>query len=185
MRAGGYVKENGPPALCRPTKTERFRISKTVRNLHTMPIRYFAATLFAFTLMHCSGTATTLPLADLDYVEVKNHTGWILRIHGDGGGSLSHKQLPVHHLHYPAQTFAPEPGRQAALKCRGRNQRPICVTVGYYDARRNKVTECRCAPGSWTLSIMKRAIEQMQYAVDAGGSERSCRVFLRQWTASR
>ena len=148
MGAEGYVKENGPPALFRTTKTERFRISETVRNLHTMPIRYFAATLFAFTLMHCSGTATTLPLADLDYVEVKNHTGWILRIHGDGGGSLSHKRLPVHHLHYPAQTFAPEPGRQAALKCRGRNQRPICVTIGYYDARRNKITECRCAPGS-------------------------------------
>lgn len=150
-----------------------------------MPIRHFAVTLFVFTLMHCSGPATAIPLADLDYVEVKNHTGWILRIHGDGGGSLSHKQLPAHHLHYPAQTFVPEPGRQAALKCRGRSDEPICVTVGYYNARSNKISQCRCAPGSWTVAIMEQAISQMQYAVDAGGSERSCRVFLRQWIASR
>jgi hypothetical protein len=150
-----------------------------------MPIRYLATTLFVFTLMHCSSPATALPLEDLDYVEVQNHTGWVLRIHGDGGGSLSHKQLPAHHLHYPAQAFAPEPGRQAALKCSGRNQSPICVTVGYYDASMNKITECRCAPGSWTSAIMQQAIGQMQYAVDAGGSERSCRVFLRQWIASR
>jgi len=150
-----------------------------------MLIRHFAAVLLVFMLMHCSGPATAIPLADLDYVEVQNHTGWILRIHGDGGGSLSHKQLPAHHLHYPALAFAPEPGREAALKCRGRTDEPICVTVSYYDASSNKITECRCAPGSWTVSIMEQAIGQMHYAVDAGGSERSCRVFLRQWIASR
>ncbi len=150
-----------------------------------MFIRHLVAALFVFTLMHCSGPATAIPLADLDYVEVKNHTGWMLRIHGDGGGSLSHKQLPAHHLHYPAQTFIPEPGRQAALKCRGQSDEPICITVAYYNASSNKITECRCAPGSWTARIMEQAIGQMQYAVDAGGSERSCRVFLRQWIASR
>jgi len=74
-----------------------------VRNSRPMLIRHFAAVLLVFMLMHCSGPATAIPLADLDYVEVQNHTGWILRIHGDGGGSLSHKQLPAHHLHYPAQ----------------------------------------------------------------------------------
>lgn len=150
-----------------------------------MPVRYFTAVLFVFALMHCSGPATAVPLADLDYVEVQNHTGWVLRIHGDGGGSLSHRQLPAHHLHYPALTFAPEPGRQAALKCRGRSEEPVCVTVTYYNARTNKLNECRCTPGSWPAAIMQQAISQMQYAVDAGGSERSCRMLLRQWVASR
>ncbi|TXF89425.1 hypothetical protein FUA23_10690 [Neolewinella aurantiaca] len=150
-----------------------------------MPIHRLTAILFVYTLMHCSGPASAIPLSDLDYIEIENHTGWVLRIHGDGGGSLSHKQLPAHYLHYPAQTFSPTPGRQIALRCRGRSLSPVCVLVSYYDASVNSVSVCRCSPGGWPGAIMEQAISQMQYAVDAGGSERSCRMLMRKWIASR
>lgn len=150
-----------------------------------MTTRYFAPLILAFALLHCSGPATAVPLADLDYVEVKNHTGWVLRIHGDGGGSLTHKQLPAHYLHYPAETFVPGPGRQIARKCRGKNENPVCVNLRFYDALADDLTECDCAPGSWTTAIMEQAISQMEYAVDAGGSETSCRVLRKWWIASR
>ncbi len=167
------------------TKREPICISKVVRKFHPMTIHYFASLISAFALLHCSGPATAVPLADLDYVEVKNQTGWVLRIHGDGGGRLTHKQLPAHHLHYPAETFVPGPGRQIASKCRGKNESPVCVRLRFYDALADDLTECPCAPGSWTTTIMEQAISQMEYAVDAGGSEASSRVLRKQWIASR
>jgi len=150
-----------------------------------MTIRYFASLILAFAFLNCSGPATAVPLTDLDYVEVKDHTGWVLRIHGDGGGSLTHKQLPAHHLHYPAATFAPGPGRRITRNCRGKNESPVCVRLRFYDALADELIQCTCAPGTWTTTVMEQAIREMEYAVDAGGSELSCRVLRRQWIASR
>jgi len=138
-----------------------------------------------FMLPHCSRPATADPLADLDYVEVKNHTGWVLRIHGDGGGSLGHQQLPAHHLHYPAATFAGAPGRRLARRCRGRIESTVCEQVTYYASRLNTLTVCACSPGGWTTEVMEQAIAEMQFAVDSGGDERSCRMLRKRWLAAR
>jgi hypothetical protein len=165
-------------------KIEPPRISKVVRKFRPMPIRYCSVLVLIFFFLRCSGPATAVPLADLDYVEVINQTGWVLLIHGDGGGSLSHKQLPAHHLHYPAMTFVAEPARRLAKRCRGKTDSPVCAYLSFYNSGNNKLTVCDCAPGGWAAAIMVQAIDQMQYAVDAGGSERSCRMLQRQWLAS-
>ncbi|MEO0734201.1 MAG: hypothetical protein AAFZ52_15300, partial [Bacteroidota bacterium] len=67
-----------------------------------MPTLRFAALFSPLLFFACGGSAPAPALAELDYVEVENHTGWHLRIHGDGAGNLSHEQLPAYHLHYPS-----------------------------------------------------------------------------------
>ncbi|MEM9931633.1 MAG: hypothetical protein AAF840_17635, partial [Bacteroidota bacterium] len=84
-----------------------------------------------------------------------------------------------------AGTFDAKPARQLTQRCRGKQENPVCAEVRYYESRADKMNVCQCAPGSWPAQIMKRAIEQMQRAVDAGGSERSCRMLRRQWLALR
>lgn len=150
-----------------------------------MITRIIAAFIFPFLLSGCGGPATAIPLAELDYAEVENQTGWTLRLHGDGSGSLSHVQLPTYHLHYPAMTFDASPARQLTSRCKGKNENPVCITISFYASRTDELTECRCAPGTWPTRIMEQAIAEMQEAVDAGGSERSCRMLRRQWLAAR
>ncbi|MEM1356852.1 MAG: hypothetical protein AAGF89_01560 [Bacteroidota bacterium] len=132
----------------------------------------------------CGGSQSAPGIAELDFAEVENHTGWHLRIHGDGGGSLSHDQLPAYHLHYPAGTFNPRPARRLTDRCRGEIISPICTTVRYYTSFSDELRECSCAPGGWTAEIMNQAIVQMDLAVDSGSSERSCRMLRRQWLAA-
>ncbi len=156
-----------------------------VRKPAMMPIHYFPVLLLPVFLLHCGGPATALPLAELDYAEVENHTGWTLRLHGDGSGSLSHEQLPAYHLHYPVGTFDPRPARQLVQRCRTRQVPPVCVVIRYYFSLEDETQICPCAPGDWPAELMEQAIDQMQHAVDAGGSERSCRMLRRRWLASR
>lgn len=132
-----------------------------------------------------SGPVPGGPLSDLDVVEITDFSGWRLRIHGDGGGSLSHKQLPAYHLHYPAGTFAGGPGRELALRCRGKVLTPVCVQLTYYEARTDRTVACGCAPGDWSVRMVEQAIDDMELAVEAGADERSCRILRRQWLAAR
>lgn len=156
-----------------------------VRKPYPMHTRFPAALILLFLLLHCGGPATAIPLADLDYAEVENHTGWKLRLYGDGSGSLSHEQLPAYHLHYPPATFDARPARQITGHCKGKNESPVCVVVSYYSSPDDRLAQCRCSPGGWPTNVMEQAISQMQVAVDAGGSERSCRMLLRRWLATR
>lgn len=125
------------------------------------------------------------PMRDLDFVEINDASGWRLRIHGDGGGSLSHKQLPAYHLHYPAQTFVGGPGRGLTERCRGTVSSPVCVRLRYYDAATDRTLRCDCAPGDWAETTVEQAIADMPLAVEAGGDERSCRMLRRRWLAAR
>lgn len=156
-----------------------------VRKLAMMPIHFYALLLLPVFLLHCGGPATVLPLSELDYAEVENHTGWTLRLHGDGSGSLSHEQLPTYHLHYPSHTFDASPARSLVQRCKGKKEAPVCVLVRFYSSTEDVTKICRCASGSWPGDIMEQAISQMQRAVDAGASERSCRMLRRRWLASR
>ena len=122
--------------------------------------------------------------ADLDFLEVVDHSGWRLRVHGDGGGSLTHRQLPTHHLHYPAATFTVGPGRELTRRCRGTVSTPVCTQLRYYDSARDRTATCPCAPGDWAATLMATAIARMDVAVDAGASPRSCRMLRRRWLAS-
>jgi len=149
-----------------------------------MPTLRFAAPSILLLFLSCGGTAPAPALAELDFAEVENYTGWRLRLHGDGGGSLSHDQLPAHHLHYPAGTFNARPARRITNKCRGTITSPVCTTVRYYASFTDELRTCDCAPGSWTTEIMNQAISSMDVAVDAGGSERSYRMLRRQWLAA-
>ena len=63
-------------------------------------------------LFACTGGLAPAPTArysPLDYVELATDNDWRLRVHGDGSGSLTHRQYPRHHLHYPAATFTYAP----------------------------------------------------------------------------
>lgn len=156
-----------------------------VRKPVQMFTRLPAVLIFLCFLLRCSGPAASFPLADLDYAEVADQTGWKLRLYGDGSGSLSHDQLPAYHLHYPPATFDARPARQLTGRCKGKNESPVCVVVSFYAAADDRTTECPCAPGEWPARIMEEAIGQMPQAVEAGGSERSCRMLLRRWLATR
>ncbi|MBC6996165.1 hypothetical protein QWY85_05050 [Neolewinella lacunae] len=133
----------------------------------------------------CGRSAPGHPPLELDFVEIEDHSGWFLRIHGDGSGSLGHEQLPAHHLHYPLGTFNPRPARRLAEKCAGQGQTPVCTTLRYYVALEDATIACPCTPGTWSAEMMQRALQNMQLAVDAGASERSCRMLRRQWLALR
>ncbi|WP_139211755.1 hypothetical protein [Neolewinella agarilytica] len=150
-----------------------------------MPIHWSILLFVPFLLFGCSGAEPVIIISDLDYAEIENHTGWHLRLHGDGSGSLRHDQLPAHHLHFPVGTFDLSPARSLSQRCRGNKSGPVCTALRYHAAMENKINECRCVSGSWTTEMMEKAIGSMQMAVDAGSSERSCRMLRRQWLAAR
>jgi hypothetical protein len=136
-------------------------------------------------LSACGNTSPRIALAELDYAEVANTTGWQLRIYGDGSASLSHEQLPAHHLNYPVGTFSVRPARRIVAKCRQQLISPVCTSIKFYSSSANELEECPCATKNWAEEVMEQAIDEMQLAIDAGASERSCRMLLRQWLAAR
>ncbi|NJC27279.1 hypothetical protein [Neolewinella antarctica] len=138
--------------------------------------------IFCCLLVGCSGSARVTPVAaELDYTEIANATGWILRIYGNGSGSISHEQLPAYHLHYPCSTFSTLHLRPRPLHCSTNNQANACTRVTRYSAYENLTSVCACAGSEWTEELMIVAIDQMEYAIEAGGSERSCRMLRRRW----
>lgn len=152
---------------------------------YLMPTHAPSLTFLCLFLLHCGGPATSLPLSDLDYAEVTNATGWKLRLYGDGSGSLSHEQLPAYHLHYPSATFDARPARKLTRHCRGEKITDLCAVVRFYSAPDDRLVECRCVSSDWPTSVLQQAVVEMHDAVEAGGSERSCRMLLRQWLATR
>ena len=109
----------------------------------------------------------------------------VRRIYGDGSASLSHEQLPAPHLHYPVGSFSARPARRIVAKCRQQLISPVCTSIRFYNSAVHEVEDCPCASGNWANEVMEQAIADMQLAIDAGASERSCRMLLRQWLAAR
>ena len=133
--------------------------------------------IFLLALSACAGPS--LPTASLDYTEIESPTGWRLRVYGDGGGSISHEQLPAYHLHYPRQTFPTLHPRQRPGNCSAKVS--VCAKATYYSALHDSAQVCACAGAVWVDELMGLAIARMDEAVEAGGSERSCRMLRRRW----
>ncbi|OAV43079.1 hypothetical protein [Lewinella sp. 4G2] len=137
--------------------------------------------LFLLVLFSCNGPGQSLPVDALDYTEIESPTGWRLRVYGDGGGSISHEQLPTYHLHYPCQTFPAPHLRQRPKTCASAPESTACNRATYYSALRDSSFSCACAGAGWTNELMVLAIDRMDEAVEAGGSEKSCRMLRRRW----
>ncbi|WP_420458781.1 hypothetical protein [Neolewinella sp.] len=134
-------------------------------------------------LLGCAHSQPPTSASPLDYLELDTPDGWQLRVHGDGSGTLTHRQHPLHHLDYPARTFP-----SGTPSGRGRRCRPDRGVAGYYQvhyylARQDSAYSC--ATDSATVQqLMHTAIARMQLAVDDAGSERACRMLRRTWLAA-
>ena len=135
------------------------------------------------------GSACGQPIAQsrtspLDYAELRGNDGWYLKVHGDGSGTLTHRQHPLHHLDYPARTFELPGIVRVAAGCGGDRSAsgPYALTV--YHSASDQTHSCRSIAGSALDEAMAMAIANMQLAVDDVRSERSCRMLRRAWLAS-
>lgn len=135
-------------------------------------------------LAGCGSTVQQLPIAELDYTEIENATGWSLRVYGNGSGSIRHEQLPAYHLHYPQGTFLTSHLRPRLNSCGERTGLQNCTRVAQYSSLHDTTFHCNCIVGAWTEELMVVAIDQMETAVDAGESIRSCRMLRRRWLAA-
>ncbi len=132
-------------------------------------------------LFNCSGSVQVVPAGGLDYTEVADPTGWRLRVYDNGSGSIVHAGLPAYHLYYPRSTFHSLHLRPRPKKCIVRDASHGCTELTRYSAANDSVYHCPCTNGAWAEELMMVAIDRMDSAVEAGGSERSCRMLKRQW----
>jgi hypothetical protein len=131
------------------------------------------------------GTHAPKPLSALDYVILTSDDGWRLRIHGDGSGTLTHRQHPLHHLDYPARTFELRGLLRAGEQCRSVRPATGCYELKTYRSRTDRETYCKCGGGPGARESMTVAIARMQTAVDDVQSERACRMLRRAWLVAR
>ena len=138
----------------------------------------------------CSSSVAQSTPSPLDYVELHTPDGWQLRVHGDGSGSLTHRQYPLHHLDYPGHTFQTASLFASAAQTAGRGrtdgyQGAALSSQGYqlsyYRARQDSLYRGRHLTGKVPQHAMHTAISRMQLAVDDASSERSCRMLRRAW----
>ena len=141
--------------------------------------------LFTALLFGCGQRADAVHANELDYAEIITPIGWRLRINGDGSGTLTHRQYPAHHLHYPRETFYPAPARRIVSRCGNNGPRHACSRLEYYEALRDRSRRCGCADHNWVRITVEEALRNMQVAVEDEGSLRSCRMLRREWLASR
>ncbi len=137
-------------------------------------------------LLHCTcGPPVTQSLfSPLDYAELRGNDGWRLRVHGDGSGTLTHRQHPRHHLDYPAHTFELAGMVQLAARCHGKYPSGGTFSLTTYHAKRDQTRHCRGTAGAALDAAMATAIADMQLAVDDVRSERACRMLRRVWLAA-
>ncbi len=139
-----------------------------------------------FLLLHCTcgppdGPALVSPL---DYAELRGNDGWRLRVHGDGSGTLSHRQHPRHHLSYPSRTFELAGMVRLAARCGVDRQAGGTFSLTAYHAKRDQSRHCRRIAAPPLDAAMATAIADMQLAVDDVRSARACRVLRRAWLAA-
>lgn len=147
-----------------------------------MATHYLLCIFLATCLFGCGGSVQQqLGGGELDYTQIENATGWRLKIYGNGSGSISHEQLPAHHLHYPRSTFPTLHLRQRQIACAATENKTPCARILQYSALKDTTYACPCVDEPWTQELMMVAIDRMEYAVEAGGSERSCRMLRRHW----
>ena len=114
-------------------------------------------------------------------MQVADNSGWSLKVYGNGSGSISHVQLPAHHLHYPKGTFTVRGPRQMAEGCSDGATPPLCSRLSYYSSRLDSTFHCTCVSAAWTEKLMSVAVDNMGRALEAGGDLRSCRMLRRRW----
>ena len=154
-----------------------------------MPTSLLPALLLPL-LLCCGSSATHPATSPLDYVELQTPDGWYLRVRGDGSGSLTHRQHPLHHLDYPTGTFQTGELFQTAAQVGGRGRRcGVGQAAGsyrleHYRARQDTTLRQLCMAGRIPQHAMHTAIARMQSAVDDLSSERSCRMLRRTWLAA-
>lgn len=145
---------------------------------------FFALSLCLITA--CGSSPNPTSTAALDYVELRGDDGWYLRVHGDGSGSLTHRQHPTHHLDYPAHTFDPLPLLRLGGHCIGQRLTSSgCYTLTRYRAARDQLLHCSCTKERAATAAFTTAVARMQWAVDDESSERACRMLRRAWLVAR
>lgn len=132
----------------------------------------------------CGPQVAPVSLSPLDYAEIVGEDGWRLRVNGDGSGTLTHRQHPLHHLDYPPATFRSNRAKGLKARCR-KGQFTGCLGITFYRARADQTTTCPCVAEQWPIDYMVLALENMQAAVDDASSHKACRMLRRTWLAAR
>ncbi|MCP9237440.1 hypothetical protein [Lewinella sp. JB7] len=140
--------------------------------------------LLIFLFAGCGPVVVGPGFPPLDYAEIRGNDGWRLRIHGDGSGSLTHRQYPRHHLSYPVGSFALLPVVGIADTCTEAAGESAGFRLSYYRSRTNTTVNCRRTSDPALTHALETAIARMPWAVDDEDSERSCRMLRRAWLAA-
>ena len=148
-----------------------------------MPTPALLAGLLLPFLLSCGHSRPPAAASPLDYVELRTPDGWHLRVHGDGSGTLTHRQHPLHHLDYPSHTFPLGTHSGRGRRCKTGRGAASDYRVHYYFARPDSTHAC-AGDSAAAQQLMHTAITRMQLAVDDAGSERACRMLRRTWLAA-
>ena len=140
---------------------------------------------FLCLLLGCGPGRPANTPSPLDYVEISGQDGWYLRVHGDGSGTLTHRQHPTHHLEYPPVTFDLPPLLRMSNRCRSTGDPLSFYRLVQYRSLGDRTRTCHCAGEPRIEQALATAIANMQLAVDDAGSERACRMLRRTWLAAR
>ena len=138
------------------------------------------ALLVGLLLLGCAHSQSPTATSPLDYVELDTPDGWHLRVHGDGSGTLTHRQHPLHHLDYPAHTFSLSPHLGRGRRCEVSRAAVDNYRIHYYLAQVDSTHAC-AGDSATARQLMHTAIARMQLAVDDAGSEQACRTLRRTW----
>ena len=134
-------------------------------------------------LLGCAHPQPSPSASPLDYVELDTPDGWHLRVHGDGSGTITHRQHPLHHLDYPAHTFPLSTHLGRGRRCEVSRAAVDDYRIYHYLARTDSTRVC-AGDSATARQLMHTAIARMQLAVDDAGSERACRMLRRTWLAA-
>ena len=145
-----------------------------------MPTPALLAGLLLPFLLSCGPSRPPTSPSPLDYAELHTPDGWHLRVRGDGSGTLTHRQHPLHHLDYPALTFSSVTHFGRGCRCEVSRGAAGYYRIHYYFARPDSTHYC-AGDSTTAQQLMHTAIARMQLAVDDVGSERSCRMLRRTW----
>lgn len=143
-------------------------------------LRYAALALLLFLESACTDFPAPHRGHSLDYLEIYDPAGWILRIDGDGGGRLRWRKLPRRWAIYLPETFRLRKAARRVADCQKEVKiiSPSCTRVVYYHQNNNETHVCNCPDGKWIKGYFDLAFAELR---NSSGTKKDQRLLHRAW----
>lgn len=138
----------------------------------------FSALLFS--IASCADYPVSSRFHSLDYLELHDPSGWVLRIDGDGGGRLDCRRWPGRRVIYLPATFLLEEVGKQVKKCQETISitSPDCVRAVYFKQTMNETCVCYCPDNSWAMAFFDQAFEEIR---NSPAERKDCRILKKAW----